>query len=120
MACQRLPVDGWPLRDYVPGNMMLSSKHPLHRRALTHWVLILVLLLGQSYALAHDHDAHQGDEAPCALCVYAQQSDTFIQSAAYSQLLQTFQTGSACSARQQPAAANLLPFNSRAPPANAC
>ena len=120
MACQRLPVDGWPLRNYVPGNMMLSSKHPLHRRALTHWALILVLLLGQSYALAHDHDAHQGDEAPCALCVYAQQSDTFIQSAAYSQLLQTSHTGSACSARQQPAAANLLPFHSRAPPVNAC
>jgi hypothetical protein len=120
MACQRLPVDGWPQRNYVPGNMMLSSKHPLHRRALTHWALILVLLLGQSYALAHDHDAHQGDEAPCALCVYAQQSDTFIQSAAYSQLLQTSHTGSACSARQQPAAANLLPFHSRAPPVNAC
>jgi len=59
--------------------MMTSSQHKRPLYALTHWVLVLALLLGQSFALAHDHDSDHDFEGSCALCLYSQNTDDMVQ-----------------------------------------
>jgi hypothetical protein len=100
--------------------MMTSSQHKRSLFALTHWVLVLALLLGQSLALGHDHDADQASEGTCALCLYAQQSDNIIPSTAAGILVKKFHVTITPSVLQEPAAVTVVPFNSRAPPFISC
>lgn len=100
--------------------MMTSSQHKRSLYALTHWVLVLALLLGQSLAPGHEHDADQGSEGTCVLCLYAQQSDAVIPSTAAGLSVLKFHVAVTPAVLREPAAVTVLPFNSRAPPIISC
>jgi hypothetical protein len=51
-----------------------SPERPPAKHYLS-WVLVIALLLAQSLALAHDHDADAGPEGTCALCLFAHHVD---------------------------------------------
>ena len=73
----KLNLDGRLARNYVRCRMQSSTLRKRNPFVLICWSLVLALLLGQSYALAHDHDADHASETSCALCLYAQLSDAF-------------------------------------------
>lgn len=117
---RNIPVDRAAVSIYVFAGMTLPSHHKPFLRTVTRWALILALLLGQSLALAHHHDADQGTEGTCALCLHAQQSGDVVPATAAGITVQKFHTAIASPVLQGPAAVTILPFNSRAPLFSSC
>ena len=54
-----------------------SHSRPLRYRSL-HLLLVFALLLGQTLALAHDHDSDAGLNHGCALCLFAHHADSVL------------------------------------------
>jgi hypothetical protein len=98
--------------------MMISIHRNQSWRGMGHWLLVLALLLGQSAALAHDHDADKNNDSACALCLFAQQSGHGIPSVIPGLPLQTGQVFRSHSVIQDLLASVVVPFHSRAPPAS--
>lgn len=55
--------------------MRARSRNQRHRNHGLHWLLVCLLLLGQTLALAHDHDAGVDTDSHCALCLFAHHTD---------------------------------------------
>ncbi len=85
-------------------------------RIISHWALILALLLGQSIALGHDHDTDTNSSEICVLCLYVQQLDNALPMSTFGLPVKTPSVCASDSQRQQYAAVNILSFQSRAPP----
>jgi hypothetical protein len=85
--------------------LSVSGKHSV--RILSHWVLILVLLLGQSIALEHDHEADSNSDETCALCLYAQQSDNVLPASTLGVPANPSPVCVSTSCRQQPVAVSI-------------
>jgi hypothetical protein len=85
-------------------------------RIISHWALILALLLGQSIALGHDHDADTNSSEICVLCLYVQQLDNALSVSTYGLPVKTSSICAPDTQRQQFVAVNILSFQSRAPP----
>jgi len=85
-------------------------------RIISHWALILALLLGQSIALGHDHDTDTNSSEVCVLCLYVQQLDNAVPMSTFGLPIKTLSICASDSQRQQFAAVNILSFQSRAPP----
>ncbi len=100
--------------------MILSSHSNRSWRAIVTGLLALALLLGQSLAHGHDHDAGQDTDEACALCLFAQQSGNSIASTADGLSVQTSRVHSACTPVQHAVAVTIPPFHSRAPPFISC
>ena len=83
-------------------------------RIISHWALILALLLGQSIALGHDHDTNSSEI--CVLCLYVQQSDNALPMSTFGLPVKTSSVCSPDSQPQQFVAVNILSFQPRAPP----
>ena len=92
----------------VPGKMFV--------RVISHWALILVLLLGQSIALGHDHDTDTNSSEICVLCLYVQQLDDALPMSTFGLPAKTSSVCAPDSQWQQFVAVNILSFHSRAPP----
>lgn len=87
---------------------------------MTHWVLILALLVGQSLALGHDHGVHADDDGSCALCLYAQQTAHFIPPAMPCLPVLPVPLPAAKGRWHSCTVVAPPPFRSRAPPAVSC
>ena len=85
-------------------------------RIISHWALILALLLGQSIALGHDHDSDSNLSEICVLCLCVQQLDNAVPMSISGLPVKTPSVCASDSQRQQFAAVNILSFQSRAPP----
>ncbi|MEN8109037.1 MAG: hypothetical protein ABFS22_13665 [Pseudomonadota bacterium] len=96
--------------------MIMSVSGNKSVRIISHWALILALILSQSIALGHDHGADENSAEICLLCLHAQQSDIVLPLSILG-LLTSF-TSVCVSDLQQPQffVVSLLPFQSRAPP----
>jgi hypothetical protein len=95
-------------------NMSILGKQSV--RIISHWALILALLLGQSIALGHDHDADSHSSEVCALCIHAQQSVNALPSPTVGLPVRTSPVCISATQWQRPVAVIVLPFQSRAPP----
>jgi len=96
---------------------MMNSSYKSTGRAVLPWLLVLALLLGQSLALGHDHDAGQDVDEACVLCLFAQQADDIIPSMAAGLPVQVSHVHSSHAFTQNTFAVTVPPFHSRAPPA---
>jgi len=85
-------------------------------RIISHWALILALLLGQSIALGHDHDTDTNSSEICVLCLYVQQSDNALPMSTFGLPVKTSSVCAPDSQLQQFVAVNILSFQPRAPP----
>ena len=85
-------------------------------RIISHWALILALLLGQSIALGHDHDTDTNSSEICVLCLYVQQLDDALPMSTFGLPVKTSSVCAPDSQQQQFVAVNFLSFQSRAPP----
>ena len=85
-------------------------------RIISHWALILALLLGQSIALGHDHDTDTNSSEICVLCLYVQQSDNVLPMSTFGLPVKTSSVCAPDSQQLQFVAVNILSFQSRAPP----
>ena len=85
-------------------------------RIISHWTLILALLLGQSVALGHDHDADTNSSEICVLCLYVQQLDNALPVSTFGLPVKTHSVCASDSQQQQFSAVNILSFQPRAPP----
>jgi len=85
-------------------------------RIISHWALILALLLGQSIALGHDHDTDTNSSEICVLCLYVQQSDNVLPMSTFGLPVKTSSVCAPDSQQQPFVAVNILSFQSRAPP----
>ena len=85
-------------------------------RIISHWVLVLALLLGQSIALGHDHDTDTNSSEICALCLCVQQLDNALPMSTFGLPVKTSSVCAPELQRQQFVAVNILSFQSRAPP----
>ena len=94
--------------------MLILGKQAV--RIISHWALILALLLGQSIALGHDHDTDTNSSEICMLCLYAQQSDNALPTSTLGLPVKTPSVCTPDSQQQQFVAVNILSFQSRAPP----
>jgi hypothetical protein len=112
----KLYLDGRLARNYVRCRMQSSTLRKRNPFVLICWSLVLALLLGQSYALAHDHDADHASETSCTLCLYAQLSDEAVPTDSGTLSGQCCLSGVGHLFGQQPSAVRILSFHSRAPP----
>jgi hypothetical protein len=87
-------------------------------RIISHWALVLALLLGQSIALGHDHDTDTNSLEICVPCLYVQQLDNVLPMSTYGLSVNTSPVCAPDSQRQQFVTVNRLSFQSRAPPLN--
>ena len=87
-------------------------------RIISHWALVLALLLGQSIALGHDHDTDTNPSEICVLCLSVQQLDNALSASNYGLPVKTSSVYAFDSLPQQFIAVNILSFQSRAPPLN--
>lgn len=85
-------------------------------RIISHWALILALILGQSIALGHDHDADENSAEICVLCLHAQQMGNVLPLSIFGLLASSTSDCVSDSQQQQFVAVSILPFQSRAPP----
>ena len=85
-------------------------------RIISHWALILALLLGQSIALGHDHDTDTNSSEICVLCLYVQQLDNALPMSTFGLPVKTSSVCAPDSQQQPFVAVNILSFQSRAPP----
>jgi len=96
--------------------MVMSILRKQAVRIISHWALILALLLGQSIALGHDHDTDTNSSEICVLCLCVQQLDNALPMSTFGLPVKTPSVCAPDSQRQQYAAVNILSFQSRAPP----
>jgi hypothetical protein len=94
--------------------MSVSGKESV--RIIMHWALILALLLGQSIAQGHDHDADTKFAEICALCLYVQQSGNALPISTFGLPVKTSPICIPASQQQLFVVISVLPFQSRAPP----
>jgi len=85
-------------------------------RIISHWALVLALLLGQSIALGHGHDTDTNSSEICVLCLYIQQLDDVFTMSTFGLPVKTSSVCAPELQRQQFVAVNILSFQSRAPP----
>ncbi|MEN8207115.1 MAG: hypothetical protein ABFS24_14055 [Pseudomonadota bacterium] len=85
-------------------------------RIISHWALILALLLGQSIALGHDHDTDTNSSEICVLCLCVQQLDNALSMSTSGLPVRTPSVCASDSLQQQFLAVTILSFQSRAPP----
>jgi len=85
-------------------------------RIISHWALVLALLLGQSIALGHDHDTDTTSLEICVPCLYVQQLDNALPMSTFGLPVKTSSVCAPDSQQQQFVAVNILSFQSRAPP----
>jgi hypothetical protein len=66
----------WPVTAVYVAGIMINrlTRQGRHYPGL-HWLLVCLLLLGQTLALAHDHDAAVDTETHCALCHFAHHAE---------------------------------------------
>ena len=97
---------------------------PIHRnqswQVMVRCLLILALLLGQSVALAHDHDADKDNGSTCALCLFVQQSGHGMASAIPDLPAQIAHNIPSPMVTQVALAPVAVPYHSRAPPIITC
>lgn len=98
----------------------MTSSCKLSWRAVLHGLLVLALLLGQSLALGHDHDAGQNVDEACVLCLFAQQSGDITPSIAEELPVQASRVHFSHTFTQHSFAVTVPPFHSRAPPSISC
>jgi hypothetical protein len=96
--------------------MIMSISGNKSVRIISHWALILALILGQSIALGHGHDADENSAEICLLCLHAQQSDNVLPLSILELLASSTSVCVSDSQRQQFVAVSIIPFQSRAPP----
>ena len=96
--------------------MIMSVLGKMSVRIISHWALILALLLGQSIALGHDHDTDTNSSEFCQLCLYVQQLGNALPMSTFGLPVKTSSVCAPDSQRQQFVAVNILSFQSRAPP----
>ena len=93
---------------FVPGKKAV--------RIISHWALILALLLGQSIVLGHDHDTDANSSEICVLCMYVQQLDNALPTSTLGLPVKTSSVCAPDSQQQLYIAVTILSFQSRAPP----
>ena len=99
---------------------MMTSNCKLSWRAVLHGLLVLALLLGQSLALGHDHDAGRDVDEACVLCLFVQQSDGITPLLADGLPVQSSRVHFSHTFKQHTFAVTVPPFHSRAPPLISC
>ena len=96
--------------------MIMSAQGKKSVRIVSLWALILVLLLGQSIALGHDHDTDTNSVESCQLCLFVQQLGDALPMSTSGLPVKTSSVCAPDSQGQQFVAVNILSFQSRAPP----